>query len=94
MTFLQDYLRMHPCVDCGEEDPIVLEFDHLGDKSFDISKGLRYRNWTSVLAEIKKCQVVCANCHRRRTTRRGGYRRSRWAAEVPLSNRQKESGRG
>ena len=66
----------HPCVDCGETDPIVLEFDHLRDKKFSISKGIVDRNWQSVLAEIDKCDVVCANCHRRRTAKRGGFARA------------------
>jgi hypothetical protein len=74
--YLIVYLREHPCVDCGEEDPIVLEFDHLRDKKFGISKGLQDRSWQSVLDEIAKCEVVCANCHRRRTARRGGFTRA------------------
>ena len=37
---------------------------------------LPYCNWASVLAEIEKCVVVCANCHRRRTSRRMGSVRS------------------
>jgi hypothetical protein len=74
--FLVAYLREHPCVDCAEADPIVLEFDHLRDKKFSISEGLQSRNWQSVLDEIAKCEVVCANCHRRRTARRGGFARA------------------
>ena len=74
--YLVAYLRAHPCVDCGEEDPIVLEFDHLRDKKFGISKGLQDRSWQSVLDEIAKCEVVCANCHRRRTAKRGGFTRA------------------
>ena len=70
------YFRDHPCVDCGETDPIVLEFDHLRDKKFGISTGIRNRNWADVLDEIAKCEVVCANCHRRRTVRRGGFIRA------------------
>jgi hypothetical protein len=50
----------------------VLEFDHLRDKAFDVAQALPYRNWPSILAEIEKRQVVCANCHRRRTARRNG----------------------
>ncbi len=68
--------RHHPCVDCGESDPLALEFDHLGEKSFNIAKGLRDHSWDTVLAEIRKCEVVCANCHRRRTARRGGFARA------------------
>lgn len=74
--FLVTYLREHPCVDCGETDPVVLEFDHLRDKKFAISKGLQDRNWQDVLDEIAKCDVVCANCHRRRTAKRGGFLRA------------------
>ena len=75
-AYLVAYLRDHPCVDCGEADPIVLEFDHPRDKEFNISKGIRDRNWQSVLDEIAKCEVVCANCHRRRTAKRGGFHRA------------------
>ncbi|HVT76395.1 MAG TPA: hypothetical protein VHD87_05145 [Acidimicrobiales bacterium] len=73
--FLIRYLEAHPCVDCGETDPLVLEFDHQRDKEFDIGRELLWRPWSKVLAEISKCEVRCANCHRRRTAERGGYRR-------------------
>jgi hypothetical protein len=67
------YLREHPCVDCGEVDPVVLEFDHLGDKRDAVgalaSEGHGER---VLLAEIAKCEVVCVNCHRRRTVARRG----------------------
>lgn len=68
-TLLIEILRDRPCADCGECDPLVLEFDHLRDKSFNIAQGLRNHSWQAVLAEIEKCEVVCANCHRRRTAR-------------------------
>ena len=74
--YLVAFLREHPCADCGEDDPVVLEFDHLRDKLFGISKGLTDRNWQDVLDEIAKCDVVCANCHRRRTAKRGGFLRA------------------
>jgi hypothetical protein len=76
MQFLVAFLRERPCVDCGESDPIVLEFDHVADKEFAVSAGLRERNWGAVLREIAKCEVVCANCHRRRTALRGGFARA------------------
>lgn len=67
---LYAYLTRHPCVDCGETDPVVLEFDHLRDKTRSIASLLRGWRWETVLAEIAKCDVVCANCHRRRTFKR------------------------
>lgn len=72
-----DYLRLHPCVDCGETDPVVLDFDHLGSKRCNVS-GMLGSSWNSILAEIAKCEVCCANCHRRRSARRGGW--FRWSA--------------
>jgi 5-methylcytosine-specific restriction endonuclease McrA len=76
MEFIFAYLKERPCADCGEDDLLVLEFDHLQDKSFEITEGIRNRNWESVLAEIEKCEVVCANCHRRRTARKYGFVRA------------------
>jgi len=70
-----DYLLEHPCVDCGESDPVVLEFDHLRDKWKNVTQLLRGHSWETVMAEIEKCEVVCANCHRRRTCDRArGWR--------------------
>ena len=74
--YLIDYFRTNPCIDCGEPDPVVLEFDHLRDKSFAVSYGLTTQRWQTVLDEIEKCEVVCANCHRRRTARRRGSLRA------------------
>jgi hypothetical protein len=75
LHFLVEYFKSHPCVDCGETDPMVLEFDHLRDKEFDIGHEFIWRPWETLLAEIEKCDVVCANCHRRRTAQRGGFLR-------------------
>ena len=68
------YLLEHPCVDCGETDVVVLEFDHQGDKTTEINKMIHAgRPWPEILAEIEKCEVVCANDHRRRTARTFGW---------------------
>jgi hypothetical protein len=56
------------CVDCGENNHIVLDFDHLRDKKYNISRMIHDGfSWKAILKEIKKCEVVCANCHRIRT---------------------------
>ena len=70
-----EYLLTHPCVDCGESDPVVLEFDHVrGTKVQAVSKMIAsHRSKQSVLEEIAKCEVRCANCHRRVTARRGNW---------------------
>jgi hypothetical protein len=65
------YLLAHPCVDCGETDIVVLEFDHRGQKIADISNYANSgRTWPTILKEIEKCDVRCVNCHRRATARR------------------------
>ena len=63
------HLEGHPCVDCGERDIVVLEFDHvlqpkLGEISVMVYKRV---SLTRFKREIEKCVVRCANCHRRRT---------------------------
>jgi hypothetical protein len=67
--FLYQYFLEHPCVDCGEKDPIVLTFDHLTDKSFTISNRTKHGNIKEIEEEIKKCQVRCSNCHMRKTAK-------------------------
>ncbi len=67
-----EYLLTHPCVDCGERDPVVLDFDHVhGDKIADVSVMISNGwPWRKVEAEIAKCDVRCANDHRRVTKKR------------------------
>lgn len=57
-----------PCMDCGIKYPsYVMDFDHREDKLFDVSRGVNDYGMKKLLAEIAKCDVVCANCHRFRT---------------------------
>ena len=73
------------CVDCGESNLLVLEFDHRepDDKEYGISK-LRTKkiSWDSFVAEIDKCDIVCANCHRIRTAKMFGNWRLDFLDEV------------
>lgn len=69
LRFALYYLQLHPCVDCGETDVLVLEFDHKdpGTKTYSISDLIRRASaLTRIKNEIDKCDVRCANCHRRR----------------------------
>lgn len=65
---LYQYLSNNSCTDCGEDNPIVLEFDHKDPsvKEYNISNMMGY-SWSKIQLEIDKCEVVCANCHRKRT---------------------------
>ena len=63
------YLLNHPCIDCGEKDIVVLDFDHIeDDKEFNISRAANTGfSMDRILKEMNKCEVRCSNCHRRRT---------------------------
>lgn len=77
--YIKEYLNSHPCVDCGETDPIVLEFDHTNplEKTANIADMIRNGNsLEKIKDEIKKCEVRCCNCHRRRT-----YREKHWSSK-------------
>ena len=72
---LGQYLTGHPCVDCGVPDIRVLEFDHVrGHKIKDIGKMLAIAApLDRVKEELAKCDVRCANCHRRKTVTQLGW---------------------
>jgi hypothetical protein len=84
IELLLSYLQVHPCVDCGNADVRVLEFDHVrGEKSYNISNMvLGGWKWSSILSEIEKCEVRCRNCHTIITAERGGFYRSLWGIDV------------
>lgn len=67
---------------------MVLDFDHLPgvDKKFEISRAVNAstRSWARIEKEIPKCEVVCANCHRRRTSARAGHRKHLLKMGLPL----------
>lgn len=72
MRELVNNIKSVPCKDCENIfPPYVMDFDHLFDKQFDVSRmisnGLAV---FKVLEEIDKCEIVCSNCHRIRTYKR------------------------
>jgi hypothetical protein len=73
--FINNYKSANPCRDCGHTYAYyVMQFDHLPQyvKLFTIAKFYEYTHDINVvIAEIKKCDLVCGNCH----TERGHKRR-------------------
>lgn len=70
------YFLKNPCVDCKITDPLVLEFDHIdpNKKDFNVSYLLDgSHNWETIMREIVKCEVRCANCHKRKTAEQFKY---------------------
>ena len=55
------------CLVCGEKEPVCLDFPHVDtkSKSFDIAKQFHIKAIETIINEIKKCVVLCANCHRK-----------------------------
>lgn len=74
LEFIDEYKRSHACVDCGfsgKDFPFVLDFDHQdGGRTKKFNVGSWRHSVLSIEAvkkEIAKCELVCANCHRKRT---------------------------
>ncbi|MEX1178578.1 MAG: hypothetical protein WEB09_08960 [Nitriliruptor sp.] len=64
--------KARPCADCGRRyPPEVMDLDHVrGDKLGDLSRLVHTAGRRTVVDELTKCDVVCANCHRQRTATR------------------------
>jgi len=80
MVLLSEF-KSRPCLDCGNTyPPYVMDFDHTrGEKVSEVGVLVtRGASVSRILAEIDKCDIVCANCHRIRThTRREERKRAR-----------------
>jgi hypothetical protein len=73
--WLLGFFADHPCVDCGETDPVVLQFDHVRQTKLSeianmVNSGY---SWAKIEAEMAKCVVRCSNCHWRRTAKQFGW---------------------
>ncbi len=68
-----DGLKQGACADCGRRyRPFVIDFDHRdpGEKEYTVSRMIGRAGDAKIMAEVAKCDIVCANCHRDRTYRR------------------------
>lgn len=67
LEIIRQYKEDRACIDCGLYFPYpVMEFDHISEKSFELSD-VKQQSIKRVMQEISKCELVCANCHRLRT---------------------------
>lgn len=80
---MTDLRKAVPCADCGGHFPAVaMDFDHRDPAAKHTGIAILVRKRTkpiALLSEIDKCDVVCANCHRVRTSgqRESGYLRTK-----------------
>jgi len=58
----------HGCIDCGNKNPLHLDFDHQHSKKKNISN-MNTDSWENIELEISKCEIRCSNCHRTKTHR-------------------------
>jgi hypothetical protein len=68
-----------PCSDCGGVfHPAAMQWDHIPgtEKVADVAQLVTRHNRSAVLAEIAKCELVCANCHALRSFQRRGVAQS------------------
>lgn len=72
---LLEFFKIHPCLICGESNPIFLDFDHRDPttKKGNISSWIRWQTWSKIFDEISKCDVLCVKCHRLKTANQFGY---------------------
>ena len=77
--FLFNYFKTHPCIECNETNPILLDFDHVDPKTkiHTISHWTKYGTLSKIKLEIPKCVVRCVRCHRLRTAKQYN-----WYADV------------
>jgi hypothetical protein len=68
---LIEELKRQPCTDCKRVFPsFVMDFDHVAEKTGEVGRLVSTYGTDRLLAEIERCEVVCANCHRIRTFER------------------------
>ena len=63
---VSNYRETHSCTYCDENDPVCLDFHHRDPKtkSFKLSS-VTTQSTKTIMEEIKKCVLICANCHRK-----------------------------
>jgi hypothetical protein len=63
-AYVNEYKVAHGCQVCGyNANPVAMDFHHTGEK-VKIVAVLKHGTMEKLMAEISKCEVLCANCHR------------------------------
>jgi hypothetical protein len=65
---LSDYKTTLKCSKCPEAHSACLDFHHIDPttKSFGLGQAIHKQvSWDKIINEIRKCIVLCANCHRK-----------------------------
>lgn len=81
-AYIWQYKKENPCIDCGEANPICLQFDHIKPKFMDV--GIMAAGGHSIKKlknEINKCVIRCANCHLKKTALEQGWYKEELAQE-------------
>lgn len=69
-----EYLKNKQCIDCSENRIPTLQFDHKFNKCYNVSDMLTHGNGiNTILKEIQKCNIRCANCHALKTAIEQGW---------------------
>ena len=83
-----EMILSNDCAICGEDDPLVLDFDHIdpGCKRFGVSRACAHKR-SVFLDEVYKCRLLCVRCHRHVTFGATGGMRWRFCMEYPDAKR-------
>jgi uncharacterized Zn ribbon protein len=58
-------IKLKGCSKCSEKEPCAIDFHHITDKKSDIASGINRYSIIAIREELRKCIIVCANCHRK-----------------------------
>jgi hypothetical protein len=78
-----NFLANKSCVKCGINDIRVLEFDHRdrSTKKHTVSQMLKNHSWENILIEIEKCDILCSNCHKIKTSIQLNWTRNKFITQ-------------
>lgn len=64
--WFKEYKNNLSCKKCGENHPATIDFHHKKDKENQVAQMVHWGySIDKIKNEIEKCQVLCANCHRK-----------------------------